>query len=151
MSSHKKLKSVSHNFSHSFLSLMNFSGNDYFLGHLLKQCRKTGEDKIEIDVLNKTAKPVELLTNTISKSIEYWNDSFPKLVTDSGSSMEFIQSADLIIEFDLTQKRAYQGYENYIESPFVCTMTIVDDNSKVYERRHEGWWYPENDKKWWQF
>ena len=151
MSSHKKLKSVSHNFSHSFLSLMNFSGNDYFLSHLLKQCRKTGLDKIEIDVLNKTAKPVELLTHTISKSIGYWNESFPKLVKDSGSSMDFIKSADMKIEFDLTKERPYQGLKKHIESPFVCIMTIVDDNSKNHERRHEGWWYPENDKKWWQF
>ena len=130
---------------------MNFSGNDYFLGHLLKQCRKTGINKIEIDVLNKSARPAALLNSTISKSIGYWNESFPKLVIDSGSSMNFLKSAVMIIEFDLTQERAYQSSKNCIESPFVCTMTIVDDNSKVYKRSHEGWWYPENDKKWWQF
>ena len=46
MTSHKPLKSVSHNFGHSFISLMNYIHDDYILGHLLKQARLT-TDNIE--------------------------------------------------------------------------------------------------------
>jgi len=40
MTSHKLLKSVSHNFGHSFISLMNYVKGDYILGHLLNQARQ---------------------------------------------------------------------------------------------------------------
>ena len=55
MTSHKPLKSVSHNFGHSFISLMNYVNDDYVLGHLLRQARKTTLNKLTIDVLQNSA------------------------------------------------------------------------------------------------
>ena len=52
MPSHKVLKSVSHNFGHSIVSLMNYVGIDYFLGALQKQMRKTKLNRLEVDILN---------------------------------------------------------------------------------------------------
>ena len=89
MTSHKPLKSVSQNFGHSFISLMNYIDNDYFLGHLLKQARKTILNRLEVDILKNTASPELLLTDTICRSIEYWNKWFPDLVKSSGSTMDF--------------------------------------------------------------
>lgn len=63
MTSHKPLKRISHNFSHSFISLMNYINDDYFLGHLLKKARKTGKDCLEINILENKAEPKELLTS----------------------------------------------------------------------------------------
>lgn len=51
MTSHKPLKSVSHNFGHSFISLMNYINDDYFMGHLLNQARKTKCNKLNVDIL----------------------------------------------------------------------------------------------------
>ena len=62
MISHKPLKSVSHNFGHSFISLMNYINDDYFMGHLLKQARKTNCSKLTVDILKNLAEPTELLT-----------------------------------------------------------------------------------------
>lgn len=69
MTSHKPLKSVSHNFGHSFISLMNFINDDYFMGHLLKQARQTNINKLTVDILKNVAEPTELLTRKIKTSI----------------------------------------------------------------------------------
>lgn len=143
MPSHKPLKSVSHNFSHSFISLMNYINDDYFLGHLLKQARATKLSKLHIDVLQNKASPDPLLTKEVFSSIEHWNKWFPTLVESSGSSMEFIKSATMTIEFDLNTTKAHSTQSDLIESPFSCEMSIIDDREKEYKFRHDGWWYPE--------
>lgn len=143
MTSHKPLKSISHNFGHSFISLMNYINDDYFLGHLLKQARTTKRNRLTVDILKNIAEPNELLTDQIKSSIEHWNKWFPTLVESSGSTMEFVSSAIMTIEFDLEQTRPYLGDKDYLESPFVCEVVIIDDRGKEYKRKLEDWWYPE--------
>ncbi len=143
MTSHKPLKSVSHNFGHSFISLMNYINDDYFMGHLLKQARKTKCNKLTVDILRNIAEPTELLTDKIKSSIEHWNKWFPTLVEGSGSTMDFVSSATMTIEFDLQQTRPYASNNDYLESPFICEIVIIDDRKKEYKRKHEGWWFPE--------
>jgi len=143
MPSHKPLKSVSHNFSHSFISLMNYINDDYFLGHLLKGARATKLNRLHIDVLQNQASPKSLLTKGVASSIEYWNKWFPTLVESSGSSMEFVKSATMTIEFDLNTIKPHSTHNELTESPFSCEMSIIDDRGKEYKYRHEGWWYPE--------
>lgn len=143
MTSHKPLKSVSHNFGHSFISLMNYINDDYFMGHLLKKARKTKCNKLTVDILKNIAKPTALLTDQIKSSIEHWNKWFPTLVESSGSTMDFVSSAIMTIEFDLRQARPYLSNSDYLESPFTCEIIIVDDRNKEYKHKHEGWWFPE--------
>lgn len=143
MTSHKPLKSVSHNFGHSFISLMNYINDDYFLGHLLKQARKTKRNRLTVDILKNIAEPNELLTDQIKSSIEHWNKWFPTLVENSGSTMDFVSSATMTIEFDLKQTRPHLGDKDYLESPFICEVVIIDDRGKEYKRKLEDWWYPE--------
>ena len=147
MTSHKPLKSVSHNFGHSFISLMNYIGNDYFLGHLLKQARKTNLNRLEVDILKNTASPELLLTGPIRESIQHWNKWFPDLVKSSGSTMEFVSSAIMTIEFDLQKTRLFPSDNRYIENPFTCEIKIIDDRGKEYKYKHEGWWFPETEEK----
>jgi hypothetical protein len=143
MTSHKPLKSVSHNFGHSFISLMNYINNDYFLGHLLKQARQTKLNKLTVDILKNVAEPEGLLTNQIKSSIEHWNKWFPTLVESSGSTMDFVSLATMTIEFDLEQTRPYLGNNRFTENPFTCEIVITDDRGKEYKNKHEGWWFQE--------
>jgi len=145
MTSHKPLKSVSHNFGHSFISLMNYINDDYFLGHLLKQARQTNLNRLEVDILKNTATPKELLTKPIQGSIEHWNKWFPTLVSSSGSTMEFVSSAKMTIEFNLGINRSYRSNPKLNESPFTCEIVIIDDRGKEYKHKHEGWWFPETE------
>ncbi len=143
MTSHKPLKSVSHNFGHSFISLMNYINDDYLLGHLLKQARKTKCNKLTVDILKNLAEPTELLTDQIKSSIEHWNKWFLTLVESSGSTMDYVSSATMTIEFDLQQTRPNKSNSDYLESPFACEIIIIDDRNKEYKHKHEGWWFPE--------
>lgn len=143
MTSHKPLKSVSHNFGHSFISLMNYIHNDYFLGHLLKQARSTKINKLSVDILTGTALPKELLTLPILNSIQHWCKWFPNLVNSSGSTMDYVSKATMTIEFDLTKTRPYPHGNQFIENPFVCEIIITDDRGKEYKHEHTGWWFPE--------
>lgn len=143
MPSHKTLKSVSHNFGHSFVSLMNYMETDYFLGLLLTEMRKTGLNKLEVDILNNKSQPKDLITRRIEKSISYWNKWFPELVVNSGSSMAFVKSAEMIIEFDLSLSRPYPYDNEFTENPYLCRITIIDDNRKEYKKEQKGWWFPE--------
>lgn len=143
MPSHKPLKSVSHNFGHSFISLMNYINDDYFLGHLLRQARLTKLNRLDIDILKNAAAPQELLTAPIRDSIGYWNKWFPTLVNGSGSTMDFISAATMTIEFDLQKSRPYPNDNNFTENPFTCEIKIIDDRGKEYKHKHEGWWFPE--------
>jgi hypothetical protein len=44
---------------------MNYIGNDYFMGELLKKARKTGLNRLEVDILNNEAEPKELPRESI--------------------------------------------------------------------------------------
>ena len=144
MTSHKPLKSIAHNFGHSFISLMNWINDDYFLGHLLKQARATNLNRLEVDILTGTAKPGQLITNSICDSIKHRCNWFPTLVVNSGASMDFVSSAIMIIEFDLLTARPSIICSKLIEAPFTCEIRIIDERGKEYNSKHEGWWYPES-------
>ena len=143
MTSHKPLKSISHNFSHSFVSLMNYSNDDYFLSHLLKQARLTKIWRLTVDLVGKTAGPSELLSRPVLMSIDHYINWFPEFVKDSGSTMAYVSSAILTIEFDLERSIQYSIHKDIFETPFSCEMIIIDDRDKVYKEKHSGWWYPE--------
>jgi len=143
MPSHKVLKSVSHNFGHSFVSFMNYIETNYFLGLLQTEMRKTKLNRLEVDILNNESQPKKLLTRKIQKSINYWNKWFPELIEKSKSSMEFVKSAKMVIEFDLTLSRKYPHDNRFTENPYLCEITIIDDNGKEYKKEQKGWWFPE--------
>ena len=143
MISHKPLRSVSHNFGHSFISLMNYINDDYLLGHLLRQSRKTKINKLTVDILNDNAEPKELLTSDIRTSVKHYCNWFPTLVHQSGSTMDYVTSATMTIQFDLETTRPYPNDNRFTENPFTCEIVIVDDRGKEYRHRHEGWWFPE--------
>lgn len=147
MSSHKTLKSISHNFGHSFVSYMNYMGTDYFLGLLQSEMRKSNINRLEVDILKNESSPEELLTRKIRKSINAWNKSFPDLVANSGSSMDFVKSAKMTIEFDFNKIRLFPRDNRFTENPYVCEIVIIDDNGKEYKKEQTGWWFPEPEPK----
>jgi hypothetical protein len=122
---------------------MNYINDDYFLGHLLKQARATNINKLHIDILRNEIFPEQLITTPIRNSIQCRNKWFPSLVESSGSSMEYIKSAVMTIEFDLNDTRSNSILHNISENPFSCEMLIIDDRGKEYKYKHEGWWFPE--------
>jgi hypothetical protein len=89
---YRVLKSVAHNIGHSFASLMNYTGDDYVMGHLLTFARLTGRDTLAIDFVKGEAGPPELLRPPISDIPARYTKMFWDLVQRHGSDRSLVQS-----------------------------------------------------------
>jgi hypothetical protein len=161
MAKYKVLKSVAHNLGHSFTSLMNYSVDDYALGHILRFARQTGRDTLTIDLITAEAGPPELLQEPVSYLPERYASWFSRLVETHGSDRSLIDSATLTLRYDLAVQRlhspTHSGSE-FIESPYACEVVIKDNRGKIYSAHFKGWWFPERmepiknePRRWWKF
>jgi hypothetical protein len=141
---YKVLKSVAHAMGHSFTSLMNYRGDDYVMGHLLRTARASGEATLAVDLLTGEAGPPQLLTPEVRDSIAGYVRQFPTLVRRHDTDMRYLLRARMTVAFDLSRKRPVRHAPGCEESPFVCVVEIEDDRGKVWSARVEDWWYPES-------
>jgi hypothetical protein len=143
MARYKVLRSVAHSFAHSFTSLMNYSGNDYIMGHLLRRARETGEASLIVDILTGSATPPTLLSPEIGNSIRGYCEWFPKLVANHKSEMQFVRAVRLSVNFELNKRRPVRHAPDLEESPYVCRVEIEGDRGKTWSAELRDWWYPE--------
>lgn len=158
MARYKVLKGVAHNIGHSFTSLMNYAGDDYVMGHILRFARTTGRDTLTIDFVKREADPPELLAEPISEVPARYTDWFWDLVQRHGSDRSLVQSATLTLRYNLAIQRPLRASPRFIESPFTCDVRITDIRGKSYLAHFDGWWYPERlerpeteSRPWWKF
>lgn len=140
MPKRKVLKSVARSVADSFTSLMNYFEDDYVLSHIVAAGRDSGESNLHVDLISGEARPEELLTSQVRRSIDFYHHDFPKLVKRSGADMGFIVSAELKLEFDLSTSRPSPPAPRINESHYVCTCTIVDDRGRRHSAELRGWW-----------
>jgi len=140
----KVLKGVAHNIGHSFTSLMNYAADDYVMGHILRLARASGKNTLRIDFMTGDAAPPELLVEPVSRACSNYTSFFWSLVQSSGSDRSCVQSAALVVRYDLTAQRPTVRDPLFLESPYVCEVCIVDIRGRNYTARLEGWWYPEH-------
>jgi hypothetical protein len=94
---YKVLKSVAHNIGHSFTSLMNYAGDDYVMGHILRLARLTGQDTLTIDFVAGNAAPVELLQEPISEIPAQYTRFFWSLVETHGSDRTYVKAVQMSV------------------------------------------------------
>src|ERR1700733_7773281 len=75
----KILKGVAHNIGSSFTSLMNYSGDDYSMGHILRFARESGINSLTIDLLTGQGSPASLLKEPISALPSWYSKMFLRL------------------------------------------------------------------------
>jgi hypothetical protein len=138
----KVLKGVVHNIGSSFTSLMNFAGDDYSMGHILRFARESGINTLTIDLLNAHGEPDILLQDPISGLPSWYSRMFLRLVESAGSDRGLIQSAILTVVYDL-QRDQPSPILGEPQCPYVCDVAIVDIRGKEYAAHFEGWWYVE--------
>jgi len=154
MPSFKVLKGVAHNIGHSFTSLMNYSVDDYSMGHILRFARETGIDTLIIDFVTGQGHPALLLREPISKLPGRYTEMFWYLVQRSGSDRELVRSATLRLTYDL-QRTKSGPITNVLQSPYTCEIAIVDVRGKNYSAYFAGWWHIERGiylfsvRRWW--
>ena len=81
---YKVLKSVAHNFSHSFVSFMNYVDDGYVIDDLRELVRNNEKNRVSIIWIPDGRQPDEL-TPRILKSIAFWKVRLSDLVKHSGS------------------------------------------------------------------
>lgn len=154
----KVLKGVAHNIGSSFTSLMNYAGDDYSMGHILRFARESGIDTLTIDLLHEHGEPAVLLKEPISGLPSWYSEMFLRLVEKAGSDPALIQSAVIKVTYDL-QRNLPSPIPSEPQSPYVCDVSIVDIRGKKYAAHFDGWWFIERmeltrpptttARKWW--
>jgi hypothetical protein len=84
------LKSIAHNFSHSFVSSMNYVDDDHVVNDLRQLARKAGGERISIHWI-PDSEPQPPLTQRVLKSIADYKARLPTLVRNSGANIEAIR------------------------------------------------------------
>ena len=148
MARRKVLRSVVNSTAQSFSSLMNYRDDDYVLGHILTAARRRppGVQILTADLLTGNAEPADLAPPPVAQSIASYARRLPDTVVRSGSDMAFVRAATLRVTFDTGVERAHQRFSHLIESPFVCEVSILDDQGRQFTGRVSDWWFPEKER-----
>lgn len=149
MPRYKTLRSVAHNFGHSFTSLMNYSNGDYVMGHLLARARVTGAPRLEVDLLAGSIRPEGYRHRSVEPAIQQSIQWFPELLSQHDSSLDLIQSATLTVTYDLTREQTSGVLPGEKSAPYVVDVEIIDDRGKRWAATFKGWWTPEPAKPHW--
>ena len=115
---YKILKSVAHNFSHSFVSFMNYVDDGHVIDDLLPLVRKANGERISIHWIPDRASQNDL-TPRIIKSIADYREWLPKHVENSGASIDAIREFRTDLFLKRNKQIAVQAY-------------LVDDRGKEH-------------------
>jgi hypothetical protein len=100
---YKVLKSVAHNFAHSFVSDVAWTEGDYPMGHLLRSAREIGEPKLSVDLVTGEVAPEGFVGTPGGKFLEGSPRMFtPSWLSANQTSVEFVTSARMDVVFDLS-------------------------------------------------
>lgn len=135
----KVLKGVAHNIGHSFTSLMNYSVDDYSMGHILRFARESGLDTLTIDFLTAKGQPSVLLRDPISELPHWYTKLFWDLVVRSGSDRALVQSATLALQYDLRKSEPWPR-PGLLQNPYTCDVSILDSRGTKYSAQLRGCW-----------
>lgn len=81
---YKNLKSMSHNFSHSFVSLMNYVDDGYVVDDLIVMAREAKGEPISVQWIPKKSYESSKFSNRVRKSIAINQDWLPKHLASHG-------------------------------------------------------------------
>jgi hypothetical protein len=127
---YKAIKSAAHNFAHSFVSSMNYVGDDYVIGHLARAAVASGEPEFRVDLLTGDAGPSAFLTEPVTSSLEWHVPWFGGLLKSQGVQMGAVREAAMRLRFDLSRLDV-RGLKPAMV-PFECEVEITDDRGIVH-------------------
>lgn len=127
---YKQIKSAAHNYAHSFVSSMNWLGDDYVVGHLARAAVASGEPELRVDLLTGDAEPSALLTEPVKSSLEWYVPWLDGLLRSHGADIDAVREARMCVRFDLS-RTALRGLKP-TEVPVECEVEITDDRGIVH-------------------
>jgi hypothetical protein len=114
---YKLLKAIAHNFSHSFVSYMNYVDDGYVVDDLVKLAREAKGERISVQWIPHARH--EHLPSRVQKSIGYYKEWLPQHVEKAGGSLETIRE----FRTEVFLKRNHQ---------IAVEALLVDDRGKKY-------------------
>ncbi len=115
---YKVLKSVAHNFSHSFVSYMNFFDDGHVIDDLLQLARKANGERISVQWIPDS--PIQKgWPPRVMKSIVHYRGWLPRHIENSGASIEAIREFRTDIFLKPNKQFAVEAY-------------LVDDRGKEH-------------------
>jgi hypothetical protein len=137
---YKVIKSVAHNFGHSFVSLMNYRGDDYVMSHLARLVVETGYAELSVDLMTGRAEPRALLWGPVGASLAAYVQWFPQLVVSQGVEPSAVAMGRMRILFLPRQRSTHSDFANAWTIPFECVVTLADDRGELHEGRVQDSW-----------
>lgn len=129
---YKQIKSAAHNYAHSFVSSMNYVGDDDVIGHLARAAVASGEPELRADLLTGDASPPALLTEPVKASLEWYVPWLDGLLRSHGADIDAVREATMRVRFDLTRVSDGRGFPGDAMLPFECEVEITDDRGIVH-------------------
>lgn len=87
---YRAVKSVAHNFGHSFVSLTNYMADDYVIWHLARAAAASRQPELRVDILSGGAEPAALVVPLVRSSLDWYAAWFPGLLRDHGIRRECV-------------------------------------------------------------
>ncbi len=129
---YKQIKSAAHNYAHSFVSAMNYVGDDYVIGHLARAAVATAKSELRVDLLTGGAEPSAMLTEPVKSSLEWYVPWLDGLLRSHGADIDALREATMRVRFDLTRVSDDRGFPGNVMLPFECEVEITDDRGIVH-------------------
>ena len=117
---YKNIKSMLHNFGHSFMSLMNYVDGEYAIDLLAATLKERRQDRLEIHFPSQRIEPPPT-SSRLRKSVGFWADALPRHMASHGVSLEALPEIVLVIFRDSTGMQ--------------CRVQATDDRGKTYDVR----------------
>jgi hypothetical protein len=137
---YKVIKSAAHNFGHSFVSLMNYRGDDYVMSHLARLVVETGQTELSVDLLSGRGAPSTLLWGPIRASVAAYMKWLPTLLGSHQIDPSILRSATMKLIFRPKDRYPIAGFAGAWGIPFECVVTLGDDRGEVHEGRVRDVW-----------
>jgi hypothetical protein len=146
---YKVIKSVAHNWAHSFASTLNWHGHDYAMSHLLRVAVARRESELRVDLLTGAAGPAALLIPPVREALDFRRGMLARLLQSQGVPPAVIRAATASIRFDLERAQAgeVEGAP-VVEAPFTFMVVLLDDRGKEHVGTVRDRWIAEVRPTW---
>ncbi len=137
---YKNLKSIAHNFGHSFTSDMNWALDDYVMNHLARAAISSGQTELHADLLAGTAEPPALAVPQVRMAVSDRRAMLAHLLGSQNAEPSRIRAATMRLRVDVARRSAHPSQPDIWEFPFECVVELTDDRGITHRGEVYDWW-----------
>jgi hypothetical protein len=142
---YKNIKSVAHNFGHSFLSDVNLGGTwpDIVMvpDVIYQAARASGQPLVRIDFFRGSVEPSAVATDIVLEAVGHYARGLPKLLESQFVLPAMVTGAELTLRFNFDGSRPARDFPGREVPAVECVVRLTDDRGIVHEGRPAHWCY----------